>query len=127
MKAISLLVLFLYGVITPSQAAAASDVVLYDIRIFNEYGYKQPIWAEGGSIPSTVAGQPNVNSAADAKAFGFCRVNNFDFAVTYTTTCGEDESTYMDYTGQGNWVSRDSGSANRCYKLLSTVTCRTKR
>lgn len=50
MKAISLLALVLYGVITPSQATAASDVVLYDIRIFNEYGYKQPKLTDMSSL-----------------------------------------------------------------------------
>ena len=52
----------------------------------------------------------------------FCQEEGFDRMAAYSTGCGEDESSYVDYT-DGNWNSRSSGSKNQCYDIFSSVTC----
>lgn len=89
-----------------SVSVSANEVTFNNVKAYNEYGYQNQIW----------------NGAFNA--YGFCQSKGFADAVEYTSECGEDESTYLDYKGNGRWESRDSGSANRCYPILETVTCR---
>lgn len=56
-------------------------------------------------------------------AYGYCYMKGFDDALTYTTTCGEDEMSFAEYKGGNKWSTRSSGSKNQCYPILDSVTC----
>ena len=86
-------------------AAQAREVTFNNVTAVNDYGWSLSIWS----------GAYN--------AYGFCRANGFADAVTFTASCGEDEMTFLNYAG-GRWVEQDSGSANRCYAILDSVTCK---
>jgi len=57
-------------------------------------------------------------------AYGYCYSKGYDDAASFTTTCGEDERTFVNYAGGNRWTTRDSGSKNQCYPILDSVTCR---
>ena len=86
-------------------AAQAREVVFDSVSAVNDYGWSNSVWS----------GAYN--------AYGFCRSKGFADAVSFTSTCGEDEMTFLTYSN-GRWVDKDSGSANRCYPILDTVTCK---
>lgn len=56
----------------------------------------------------------------------FCRQNGHSNQVDGGTIyCGEDEDSFADYDWYaGKWIFQDSGSANQCYPLFSTIKCR---
>ncbi|WP_281560522.1 hypothetical protein [Thalassomonas sp. RHCl1] len=88
-----------------TSAAQAREVIFDNVSAVNDYGWSLSIWS----------GAYN--------AYGFCRSKGFADAVTFTSSCGEDEMTFLNYA-DGRWVAKDSGSANRCYAILESVTCK---
>lgn len=89
-----------------SSAANAANITFYNVT------QKVPPYTPSFSI-----------WAGALNAYGFCYMKGFDDALTYTTTCGEDESTFAEYKGGNRWRTRDSGSKNQCYPILDSVTC----
>lgn len=84
-----------------------------NVYVKNKWGNPQELWAE--------AYYANVKATADQ----YCDYLGYTHAASYTATkCGEDESSYMRFNpSKFVWEYRDSGSKNRCYKLLSSVNC----
>lgn len=121
--------------LTPGRDYYVGIIIDEDYGVSETSGWNNatyvPIWVKGGSTQRynsvfyngrRIWGEPayaDVPATADA----FCRTKGKSRAVTYATNaCGEDESSFYRYQN-GRWELKSSGSANRCYRMLSSVTC----
>ena len=105
-KMMKKLLISLLSVAALSSAANAATVTFYDVT------QNVPPASNNFSI---WAGAYN--------AYGYCYMKGFDDALTYTTSCGEDEMSFAEYKGGNKWSTRSSGSKNQCYPILDSVTC----
>lgn len=60
--------------------------------------------------------------ASDANANQYCLAKGYERMKSWSTACGSDEDTFSEYNGH-EWVERDSGSKDRCYSIIGSVTC----
>tara|TARA_Y100000296_G_scaffold85817_1_gene123385 strand:+ start:811 stop:3177 length:2367 start_codon:yes stop_codon:yes gene_type:complete len=60
--------------------------------------------------------------ASDINANQFCKASGYKRALDWDSGCGSDEDTFSEYVG-GRWSERDSGSKDRCYAIIGSVTC----
>lgn len=59
-----------------------------------------------------------------SNGFAFCKQYGYDTMESFTGTCGEDESSYLDHEfSTDTWIFRRSGSKNGCYPLFASITC----
>ena len=76
------------------------------------YQSKYRLWGE------SYYADVDLTTAAYCDALGYNRVLSYE-----TNTCGSDESDYYRYSATNGWEYKESGSKNRCYKLISKVSC----
>lgn len=63
-------------------------------------------------------------SDPDINLQAFCARNGYMRATGSTTSCGEDEAYYANWSEtEKKWVRQRSGSTNKCYPIFSTITC----
>lgn len=74
-------------------------------------------------VSSRIGAGPNRLWAGDLNAAQFCVDSGYLGADSWTMGCGGDEDTFNKFNGY-EWVERDSGSKNRCYDIIDTVTCK---
>jgi hypothetical protein len=98
--------IFGFALLVTITTVEAKEVDFTNVKAVNDYGVSLSIW----------------NGAYNA--YGFCRSKGYEDAVKFTKTCGEDEMTFVNYAN-GRWVAKDSGSKNKCYDILESVTCKT--
>lgn|GEM_PF-2766654 len=81
-----------------------------DVHVLDTYGRRKKLWGERFE-----------RDTADQ----YCRLNGFERASSWRKdTCGSDETTYYYYDRTRRiWSRIRSGNADRCYSLISNVTC----
>lgn len=99
-------IIFSFALLFTIVNAEAREVDFSNVKAVNDYGVSLSIW--DGAY----------------NAYGFCRSKGYADAVNFTKTCGEDEMTFLNYSN-GRWSPKESGSKNRCYAILESVTCKT--
>lgn len=110
MRAVLGRILFAVGLVVASTAtvstASAAATWYCSVSEVNQNGYSYDIWLRAGN------------------GFIYCMDRGFRTMVDYTSKCGEDELSYLDYdSSSGTWVNKASGSKNGCYPLFSCIRC----